>query len=149
MSSQIEQFPLVKVSADGSEWRYFPETRITIFVPSGKVDRMSLESGLKLADELIEYHAQDPVWFFLVDQRKLSGITRHAQNEMTKRLYVMPTHRMNYCATLMTTTLPNRMLGIFLNGLSRLAGPHVVLRSFLNEEEAFRWLVELYETVEI
>jgi hypothetical protein len=144
MAPLIQDLPLLKTALDGSEWRHVENTRIVVFVPSGKIDRDSVRHALALLDEIMEHHADDPAWFLLVDQRKLSGLSRHVQEEMTQRLRAIPTNRMNYCGTLMTSTLANRLLGVFLTALSRMAGRHIVMRSFFDEQEALAWLEQQY-----
>lgn len=130
----------VKEYPDGTRWCTIKDKHIPVQVFSGDVSREAVVHAEQATDDIMAAHADDNPFCMIADLRKLEGLTNYVRHNTKERFSSFSEDREYYFALLMTKSLPNRLLSVFLSGLLRMSGRNIHLQVFYAPEAAVIWL---------
>jgi hypothetical protein len=136
----------VREYADGTRWCNVQDKDIPVQVFSGDVSRSAVAHAEKASDDIFAAHAADDPFCMIADLRKLQGLTVHIRQNTKNRLSTFAPDRKYYFALLMSQSLANRLMAVFLVGLVRMTGRHVAMEIFYDPEAALKWLMKCRST---
>lgn len=131
----------VKEYPDGTRWCNVQDTNIPVQVFSGDVSRSAVAHAEKASDDIFAAHAADDPFCMIADLRKLQGLTGYVRQNTKNRFSAFPPDRKFYFALLMSQSLANRLMTVFLSGLVRMSGRNIAMQVFYDPEAALKWLV--------
>jgi hypothetical protein len=130
----------VKAYQDGSRWCCVEGTNIPVQVFAGGISRREVEQAEQVWKDILTAHAQDTPFFMIADLRRLQGMTGYIRQSTKGLMASLPRDRQHYFALVMVDNLPNRLLGVFTNGLARTTGRHIHLYICYTPEAAMAWI---------
>lgn len=130
----------VKEYPDGTRWCTIPDKNIPVQIFSGDVSRRAVIHAERATDDIMAAHANDDPFCMIADLRKLQGLTGYVRQNTRERFSGFVKDRHYYFALLMTQSLPNRLMSVFLSGLVRVSGRNIHLQIFYTPEAALAWL---------